>query len=176
MSEHDREALIIRRPWPVRGCWATDKNYTEVLKWQCYCNIIAKFSTVHDTELVPLTSNTGKLIVLHFQPISRICIQRCNIIHTKIIFNSNTVILKEFMFHTLFAKDPFHCQKSYQLLRPQADVSLLLWNSVPKFTGIRITCLLLLTNSSLRTNNCLVTCSISRRHLKRYVILPQHLL
>jgi len=85
-------------------------------------------------------------------------------------------ILKEFMFYTLFAKDPFHCQKSYQLLRPQADVSLLLWNSVPKFTGIRIACLLLLTNLSISPKSCLVICSFSRAHLQSYVFLPQYLL
>jgi hypothetical protein len=170
MSEHDREALIIWRPWPVRVCWATDKKLYKNLKWQCYCKIIAKFSTVYDIGLVPLTSNTGKLIVLHVQPVSRIWIRRCNIVHTKIISSTKTEILKEFMFCTQFAKDPFHCQKSYQLLRPPADISLLLWNSVPKFTGIRIACLLLLVNLSIRTKSCLVTCSFSRSHLQSYIL------
>jgi hypothetical protein len=72
MFGHDREALIIGGPGQFRAVEPRTKNYTKDLKWQCYCKIIAKFSTICDTGLVPLTSNTGKLIVLHVEPISRI--------------------------------------------------------------------------------------------------------
>jgi len=36
MSEYDREASIMRRAWPIGGCWAIARNYrTELV----YCNV-----------------------------------------------------------------------------------------------------------------------------------------
>jgi hypothetical protein len=70
--EWNREASIMRRPWPTRGCWATKKKYCYNQYPQskyspmhrCYCNFSNPYSTLAHTEV-----NYGPQIKARMEPI-----------------------------------------------------------------------------------------------------------